>query len=307
MAEILFLTVDSASEGKRLDSFISESVEDLSRSHAQKLIDSGGVLINGGIFKAKKGVRAGDVVRIEIPDPVPIDVQPEPIPINVVYEDSDLAVIDKQQGLTVHPANGVYSGTLVNALLYRFRDLSGINGMIRPGIVHRLDKMTSGLMLVAKNDAAHNFLAEQIASKKCRRVYHALVEGVIKEDEGVIVEPIGRSPKDRKQMAVVPDGRYAETHYRVLGRYRSNTLCAFELKTGRTHQIRVHAKYIGHPVVGDSVYGYRNQRFALDGQLLHSKEITFCDLSGKELHFESELPDYFAKIVGILDKSEKIG
>lgn len=305
MAEIVYLTVENDCEGLRLDSFVSSNIDDISRSHAQKLIDEGGVLLNGNVFKAKKNVRAGDVVRVEIPDPVPIDVKPENIPLDVVYEDENLAVINKQQGLTVHPANGVYTGTLVNALLYRFKDLSGINGVIRPGIVHRLDKMTSGLMLVAKNDRAHNYLAEQIASKTCRRIYNALVEGVIKEDDGVIIQPVGRNPKDRKQMAVVEDGRYAETHYKVLTRYKNNTFCAFELKTGRTHQIRVHCKFIGHPVVGDEVYGYRNQRFALDGQLLHSKEITFFDLSGKMLHFECPLPDYFAKIIGILDKSEK--
>lgn len=305
MTDIVYLTVDEKNCNMRLDSFIAESLEDISRSHAQRLIDSQSVLLNGKLEKAKKTVRLNDIVRIEFPEPVPIDVQPENIPLDIVYEDEDIAVINKQQGLTVHPATGIYTGTLVNALLYRFNDLSGINGAIRPGIVHRLDKMTSGLMLVAKNDKAHNFLAEQIATKRCKRIYHALVEGVVGNDEGVIIQPIGRSPKDRKQMAVVKDGKYAETHYKVLNRYRSNTLVAFELKTGRTHQIRVHCKFMGHPIVGDKVYGFKNQRFALDGQLLHSKEITFSDLKGNLRHFESPLPDYFLKILGILDKSEK--
>lgn len=192
----------------------------------------------------------------------------------------------------MHPAGGVRTGTLVNALLFRFRDLSGINGEIRPGIVHRLDKDTSGLMVIAKNDTAHRALAAQIASKECRRVYYALLEGVVKEDEGMIDMPIGRSRKDRKKMAVDKDGKSAVTLFNVLERFRNNTLMRFELKTGRTHQIRVHAKYIGHPVVGDPVYGYATQRFRLNGQLLHSKELYLTDMKGERMKFESELPDY---------------
>ena len=302
--DIYYFVADES--GKRLDVFVSECMEDISRSHAQKLIESGNVFLNDKVFKAKKTVNTGDIIRIYMPDPVPIDVLPEDIPLDVIYEDNDLAVINKQQGLTVHPANGVYTGTMVNALLFRFKDLSGINGMIRPGIVHRLDKMTSGLMLVAKNDKAHNCLAEQISSKRCIRRYYALVEGVIKEKDGVIIQPIGRNPDDRKQMAVVKDGRYAETHYEVLERYKNHTLVRFELKTGRTHQIRVHAKFIGHPVVGDEVYGYKKQRFNLSGQLLHSKELIFTHLNGEKMAFDSELPDYFKKVLDILDKSEKI-
>ncbi|MEG1923561.1 MAG: RluA family pseudouridine synthase [Clostridia bacterium] len=298
--------VEKANEGERIDVFVAHSAEFITRAHAQKLIDGGYVLINGIVCKSKKIVKENDIIDIEFPLPVEIDIKPQDIPIDIVYEDSELAVINKQQGLTVHPANGVYTDTLVNALLFRFKDLSGINGAIRPGIVHRLDKDTSGLMLVAKTDRAHNLLAQEIATKECKRVYYALLEGIIKEDEGFIDEPIGRNPKDRKQMAVVSNGRSAQTAWTIVKRYRNNTLVRFELKTGRTHQIRVHSKFIGHCVVGDKVYGFKNQRFKLEGQLLHSKEITFRHPNGEIMYFESELPDYFKKVLDILDKTDKI-
>ena len=281
-----------------MDVFCSENAENLSRSHVQKLIAEGRVFLNGKTAKASRHVAEGDEVVVCVPELRPVSLKAEDIPIRVVYEDECLAVIDKQQGLVVHPAAGNESGTLVNALLFRFRDLSGINGELRPGIVHRLDKDTSGLMLVAKNDAAHRSLAEQIAKKECRRVYCALLEGVIKEDEGVVDRPLGRCPSDRKKMAIVPGGKRAVTLWRVLKRYRDYTLCEFELKTGRTHQIRVHAKFLGHPIVGDPTYGYAKQKFRLDGQLLHSKRITFTHpVTRKILTFESELPDYFLKVL----------
>lgn len=307
MNEFITLIADKTDEGKRIDAYIAAEAEELSRSRAAFLIGEGRVLRNGKVCKKNDLMKSGDCVEIEIPQLAETDILPEDIPIETVYENNDFAVINKKQGMVVHPAGGVRTGTLVNALLFRFRDLSGINGEIRPGIVHRLDKDTSGLMVIAKNDTAHRALAAQIASKECRRVYYALLEGVVKEDEGMIDMPIGRSRKDRKKMAVDKDGKSAVTLFNVLERFRNNTLMRFELKTGRTHQIRVHAKYIGHPVVGDPVYGYATQRFRLNGQLLHSKELYLTDMKGECMKFESELPDYFTCVLDILEKTEKTG
>ncbi|HPG92210.1 MAG TPA: RluA family pseudouridine synthase [Clostridia bacterium] len=302
-AKTIKLNIDEENDNERLDITISGSVENFSRSQAQKLIESGGVKINGDtIEKPSKTVKNGDVIEIDCPELKPVEILPQNIPLDIVFQNSMLAVINKQRGLTVHPANGIYTDTLVNALLFHLSDLSGINGELRPGIVHRLDKETSGLMLVAKNDVAHRSLAEQIQTKECKRTYYALVEGVIKEDSGIIDKPIARSTVDRKKMAVDSHGKTAVTEYTVLTRYAKNTLVKFQLQTGRTHQIRVHAKYIGHPVVGDKTYGYKNQRFNLEGQLLHSKEIQFTDPeSGKVLQFQSDLPDYFLRILKIIE------
>ncbi len=288
-------------DARRLDVFLSDNA-DLTRSRAQRLIESGSVTVNGAVVaKPSCAVRADSAVAVLLPDDIPLDVPAEDIPLNVVYEDADLAVIDKPQGLTVHPANGNYTGTLVNALLYRVKDLSGINGVLRPGIVHRLDKDTSGLLVVAKNDFAHVELQKQIQSKRCRRIYLALCEGVFKEDEGVVDKPIGRSRSDRKKMDVVPDGRSALTYYTVEERFNGYTLVRFELKTGRTHQIRVHAKWLGHPVVGDKKYGYAKCRFALNGQLLHARTLVFTHpRTGEEMSFTSPLPDYFEKVLATL-------
>ncbi len=298
MSEKIELTVDEFSQGQRLDVFCAANLPELTRSHLQRLIAQGSVTLNGKQAKASKEVTEEDVVIVCPPEPVPLCIPAEPIPLDIVYEDADLLVVNKQQGLTVHPANGVYSGTLVNALLFRVKDLSGINGVLRPGIVHRLDKNTSGLMLVAKNDLAHRSLAEQIATKQCKRVYWALLEGILKSDAGTVDAPIARSPSDRKKMAVVEGGKQAVSLYRVLKRYAEYTLCEFELKTGRTHQIRVHARYLGHPVVGDDVYGYQKQKFKLNGQLLHSKRISFRQpTTGELLSFEAPLPDYFEKVL----------
>jgi 23S rRNA pseudouridine1911/1915/1917 synthase len=251
--------------------------------------------------KASKILKDGDIVEVEMPAPEQTEIPPQDIPIQIVYQDNALAVINKQQGLTVHPANGVYTDTLVNALLFHLKDLSGINGIIRPGIVHRLDKGTSGLMVVAKTDAAHVSLAKQIGEKTAKRVYFALVEGVVKVDEGVIEQPVGRNKSDRKKMAVVLDGKYAKTHYYVERRLQNYTLVRFELDTGRTHQIRVHAQFIGHPVVGDETYGFKHQKFNLNGQLLHSKRLSFFHpLTGKWMEFDSDLPDYFKHILDVL-------
>lgn len=289
--------------GDRLDVFVGE-VAQSSRSNAQKRIKNGLVTLNGKTEdKVSRTLKIGDNVGITIVAPKLIELIPQNIPLDVVYQDEYLAVINKQQGLTVHPAGGNYKDTLVNALLYHIKDLSGINGDIRPGIVHRLDKDTSGLMVIAKNDFAHVNLSQQIASKECRRIYYALTEGVFKEDSGIIDQPLFRSKTDRKKIAVDPDGRQAITLFNVVERFSANTLVRFELKTGRTHQIRVHSAFIGHPIVGDKVYGFKKQRFDLNGQLLHSKEITFTHpKTDDSMHFDSELPDYFRRILSVLKK-----
>ena len=295
--------VQEENSGDRLDVFVGE-VAQSSRSNAQKRIKNGLVTLNGKTEdKVSRTLKIGDNVGITIVAPKLIELIPQNIPLDVVYQDEYLAVINKQQGLTVHPAGGSYKDTLVNALLYHIKDLSGINGDIRPGIVHRLDKDTSGLMVIAKNDFAHVNLSQQIASKECRRIYYALTEGVFKEDSGIIDQPLFRSKTDRKKIAVDPDGRQAITLFNVVERFSANTLVRFELKTGRTHQIRVHSAFIGHPIVGDKVYGFKKQRFDLNGQLLHSKEITFTHpKTGESMHFDSELPDYFRRILSVLKK-----
>jgi len=289
---------------RRLDVFLSDNAG-LTRNHAQKLIEQGCVYVDGSVVvKASADVKDGSVVKVDLPDDVPLNIAPQNIPLDIVYQDDDLAVINKQQGLTVHPANGVYEGTLVNALLFHVKDLSGINGVLRPGIVHRLDKDTSGLLVVAKNDAAHVELQRQIQTKQCRRIYLALLEGVLKQDEGFVDQPIGRSKSDRKKMDVVADGRSAQTFYKVLRRYKNYSLVRFELKTGRTHQIRVHAKYLGHPVVGDKTYGYKNCKWNLNGQLLHAETLIFTHpTTGEVMSFSAPLPDYFQKVLDVLDKT----
>lgn len=281
----------------RLDVFLAE-VSDFSRSHIKKLCEEGNVFIGDNPVKQNKMLKKGDVVLVDIPDNVNLDAVPEDIPINIVYEDSDLAVIDKPQGMTVHAGNGTKGGTLVNALLFKLDSLSGINGVIRPGIVHRIDKNTSGLLVVAKNDFAHVKLSKQLEDKTCHRIYVALLEGNVKEDSGRIQTKIGRNPKDRKKMAVTKEGREAITDYKVIKRYEGYTLCEFSLKTGRTHQIRVHSKYIGHPIVGDKEYGYKQQKFSLNGQLLHAKTLEFIHPStGEKVSFSSQIPDYFQNVL----------
>ena len=290
----------------RIDVYLSEKTG-LTRSAIKKLADRGLITLGGKSAKAGQSAKAGDVLKITLPDPEPIEAQPEDIPLKIVYEDADLAIIDKPQGMTVHAGAGNTRGTLVNALLFNLETLSSINGKIRPGIVHRLDKDTSGLIVVAKNDKAHLSLSKQIAEKSCKREYLALLEGVLKEDEGRVVTQIGRDPKDRLKMAVLPagKGRRAETEFCVVERFFCNTLVRFNLKTGRTHQIRVHAKYLSHPVVGDKLYGYQKQRFHLQGQLLHACALTLTHpTTGEVMRFESPLPDYFE---GVLERLKKEG
>ncbi len=285
----------------RADVFLSENIDGYTRSAVKKLFESGLVKINGKPVKASQQVFCGAVAEVELPDPVEYSARPEDIPIDIVYEDEDIAVVNKPQGMTVHMGNGNADGTLVNALLFRLGNLSGINGVIRPGIVHRIDKDTSGLLVVAKNDAAHLSLSKQIEEKTCRRTYLALLEGTVKDDSGTVTTYIGRDPKDRIKMAVVePEkGKIAITDYTVLKRYEKGfTLCRFDLHTGRTHQIRVHAKFIGHPVVGDRVYGVKKQKFSLNGQLLHAWRLALTHpVTGKEMSFEAPLPDYFSDIL----------
>lgn len=286
--------------GERVDSFLAEELP-YTRSKIKKLIDDGKVLVGDNLVKAKYLVKVNDVITVTEPDPETLDLQPINAPLNVVYQDSDIAVINKPQGLTVHAGNGVKGYTLVNLLLYHLDSLSGINGVIRPGIVHRIDKDTSGLLVVAKNDNAHLSLSSQIADKTCKRTYVALLEGVVKNDSGTIETYIGRSDVNRTMMAVKSSGRLAVTDYRVLKRFENYTYCEFSLKTGRTHQIRVHSKYIGHPIVGDATYGYKNQKFNLNGQLLHAIKLELTHpVTGERMTFNAPLPDYFVNVLNKL-------
>ncbi len=285
---------------RRVDVYLAEQLE-FTRSRVKKLCDDGFLTINGKEAKPNKELKTGDLIEIVIPENKNLDAVPENIPLDIIYQDQDVAVINKPQGMTVHAGNGTNGSTLVNALLFHLDNLSGINGVIRPGIVHRIDKNTSGLLVVAKNDTAHLALAKQLEDKTCKRVYVALLEGVLKEDSGTISTFIGRNPKDRTKMAVVSNGRDAVTNFKVLKRFSNYTLCEFSLKTGRTHQIRVHAKHVGHPIVGDKEYGYKNQKFNLNGQLLHAKKLEFVHPStNKKVSFECEMPDYFTKILNTL-------
>lgn len=290
-------------EGERLDVFVTENMEQLSRSLVQNLIKAGKVLVNGQPVKASYHLREGEEVEVELPEPQAVAIEPQDIPLDIIYEDQDLVIVDKPKGLVVHPAHGNWDHTMVNALMYHIKDLSGINGELRPGIVHRLDKDTSGVMVVAKNDAAHRNLAEQIKVHSIKREYTALVHGVIKENLGTIDAPIGRSQLDRKKMAVVKDGRSAVSNYEVMERFRNYTLVKVSLMTGRTHQIRVHFSYIKHAVVGDPLYGSTKKHFDLDSQALHAHLLGFNHpRSGEYMEFTSPLPDYFQKIVAELTR-----
>ena len=291
-------------KNKRLDIFVCEKMPELTRSYVKTLIENGNILLNGKMVKSGEKLRENDEIIIEQITPKTLDLSPENIDINIIYEDDDFAVINKPQGLVVHPANGNESGTLVNALLYHLKNLSTINGVVRPGIVHRIDKDTSGLLLIAKNDKAHLNLSKQIETKNCHRHYLALCVGNFKDDYGTITTHIDRSKKDRKQMAVCPgtEGKIAITHYIVKERFGDYTLVEFVLDTGRTHQIRVHSKFIHHPIVGDKTYGVKD-KFKLDGQLLHAYKIELNRPSdNKRVEFTCPLPDYFEDV---LDKLRK--
>ncbi len=296
---------------KRLDIYVSET-EEITRSAAQKLIENGFVTVNGQKKPKNYRVCDGDEIETDYPEPVPDTALPENIPLDIIYEDDSLLVVNKPKGMVVHPAAGNYTGTLVNALLYHCEGgLSGINGVIRPGIVHRIDKDTAGLLIVAKNDEAHLSLATQIKEHKADRIYRAVVIGNLREDEGVINKPIGRSPSDRKKMAIRQDGREAVTHYKVLARYRGFTYAEMRLETGRTHQIRVHMASIGHPLAGDALYGGMSTEFEkhhpslFEGQTLFARSLGFNHpKTGEYVKLEAELPDWFEEILRILEERD---
>ena len=294
--------------GQRMDRWLSGYCGELSRSALQALMEQGAVLRNGQPVNKKDKVMAGDTVLVTLPDPQPIEAQPQDIPLDIVFEDDHLLVVNKPKGMVVHPAPGNPDGTLVNALLYHCAGgLSGIGGAIRPGIVHRIDKDTSGLLVVAKDDATHQGLSEQMAVHDIHRVYHAVVYGNLKEDSGTVDAPIGRDPRDRKKMAVTAtNSKPARTHWQVLERFGNFTYIACRLETGRTHQIRVHMSHIGHPLAGDPVYGPRNVLRFLNGQCLHAKELGFRHpITGDMLRFDSELPPYFQEYLTRLRKEHR--
>ncbi len=304
MSDELLITACQDNVGIRIDKLLSDAFEDFTRSYIQNLIESGDVTVNGSKVKSNYKVKLNDLISINPPEVKEIDILPENIPLNIVYEDDDMLVVNKPQGMVVHPAVGNFSGTLVNALMYHCGDtLSGINGEKRPGILHRIDKDTSGLLMVAKSDRAHLGLAEQIKEHSLTRAYKALVHGGFSDDKGVYADPIGRHPVDRKKMAVTyKNSREAVTHYNVIERYGKYTFVECILETGRTHQIRVHMSHHGHPVVGDKTYGVQKENFKLDGQLLHAYKIGFIHpVNGQYMEFEADLPEYFKKVLYILE------
>ena len=298
--EKLFFTIEKG--GERIDKYLSEQLEDMTRSHIQKLIKENMVRVNGMTVKSNFKLSASDQIEVEIPELKEPDILPENIPLDILYEDQDILVVNKPQGMVVHPAPGHYTGTLVNAIMYHCKDnLSGINGVMRPGIVHRIDMDTTGSLLICKNDRAHQALAKQLKEHSITRKYHAIVHGRLKEDEGTIDKPIGRHPIDRKKMSVhCTNGREAVTHYRVLKRFQQFTYIECQLETGRTHQIRVHMSSIGHPILGDQVYGPAKCPYKLQGQTLHAKVLGITHpTTGKYMEFDAPLPDYFQ---GLLEK-----
>ena len=301
--QTLKINAAEKNKGERLDKFIADN-SDISRSYAAKLCEDGFVLCGEKQLLKKYKILGTEEITINVPEPEELSIEPENIPLNIVYEDSDVIVVNKPQGLCVHPEPGNESGTLVNGLVYHCGDeLSAINGVIRPGIVHRIDKDTSGLLIVAKNNEAHLKLSEQLKERKAMRKYVALVNGNIKEDSGTINKPIGRNPSDRKKMAVVFDGREAVTHFNVLERFGQYTLVECILETGRTHQIRVHMASIGHSIVGDPLYGIKKEKFNLNGQLLHAKTIGFVHpRTGEMMEFTSDIPEYFENVLEKLRK-----
>ena len=294
--------VVEGNENKRTDAYISE-ITDYSRTAVQRLIDEEKITINGKIVKSSYKVQYGDRIEIEEEPAKEIELKAQDIPLEILYEDNDIIVVNKPKGMVVHPANGNPDGTLVNAVMAICKDsLSGIGGEIRPGIVHRLDKNTSGAIIIAKNDKAHINLSEQLKKHEIKKTYIALVRGVVKENNASINMPIGRSKKDRKKMDVDKNGKEAITHFKVMKRYKDSTLLEINIETGRTHQIRVHLSHIGYPIIGDDVYSNGKNRWNIEGQCLHAKELEFKHpITGKKMHIEAELPEYFKKILEELD------
>ena len=295
----------TATQTVRSDIFISENVEGVTRSYVKKLFDEGLITINGAPAKASAKLRPGDIIEIELPEPKETEAVPQDIPLDIVYEDTDVLIVNKPRGMVVHPAAGNEDGTLVNAVMYHCGDsLSAIGGVLRPGIVHRIDKDTTGLLAVAKNNAAHLSLSDQLKDRSLSRTYFALVHGNIKEDSGTVDAPIARSESDRKKMAIArKDGREAVTDFAVEERFGKYTLVRCKLRTGRTHQIRVHMRHIGHPIVGDKTYGVKSEEFKLEGQLLHAGGIGFIHPStGERMSFSAPLPEDFEHVLEILRK-----
>jgi len=291
-------------DNERLDAYISMEIDEISRTYIQRLIKDNRVNVNGIIKKSSYLVKEGDWIKVDLPEPKKLELIPEDIPLDIIYEDSDVVIVNKPQDMVVHPAPGNYTGTLVNALLYQIDSLSSINGVIRPGIVHRLDKDTSGLLIVAKNDFSHRELSSQLKDRKVHREYIALVNGVLKDDSGRIDEPIGRDPRNRKKMTVInTNSKEAITNYWVLNRFQKYSLIKVKLETGRTHQIRVHFSHIKHSVVGDPVYSSGKNEFNLDKQLLHARKLGFIHPRSKEyMEFECPIPEAFKEIIDNLIK-----
>lgn len=293
------LQIAAEENGTRLDSYLANCLDGVSRSYLQKLIGDQLIFVNQKTVKANYKVKTGDTLLVQLPEAAPIDILPEPMDLNIVYEDGDLLVVNKPAGLVVHPAHGHYSGTLVNGLLAHCTDLSGINGKMRPGIVHRIDKDTSGLLMIAKNDLAHQHLAAQLKEHSIKRAYYALVQGIISEPAGLVDAPIGRHETERKKMAVtLKNSKEARTHYYVKERFHRHTFIECRLETGRTHQIRVHMAYLGHPLVGDPLYGTRKNNLDFPGQALHAYALGFLHpRTGELLYFEAPLPEHFQSVL----------
>ena len=297
MDKIFEITIDENSVGDRIDKFLSLSIPSLSRTNIQNLIKTGNVLVNGKEVKPSYKIDLNDYIEVYDMESEDCDITPENIPLDIIYEDKDIVVINKQKGLVVHPSVGHYKDTLVNALLFHIKDLSSINGVIRPGIVHRIDKDTTGLLVVAKNDYAHVKLQEQLKDKSMYRKYYALAYGVVDADEGRIDAPIGRDPKDRQKMTVIGSGKEAVTNFKVVERFKQFSLLECKLETGRTHQIRVHLNYIGNPIISDPMYGTR-KLFDNNGQYLHAFELSFIHpRTGERVSFKAPLPEYFENIL----------
>ena len=301
MKKEIFVTEEIS--GDRIDKFLSDQCEELSRSFLQKLLKSGEVYVGSKTVKPSYKVTAGDLISFEVPEAVEPEILPEDIPLDILYEDHDVVLVNKPKGMVVHPAAGHYTGTLVNALMFHCKDdLSGINGVMRPGIVHRIDMDTTGVLIICKNDLAHNSIAEQLKEHSITRRYQAIVHGNLKDDEGVIDAPVGRHPQDRKKMCINhQNGKHAVTHYRVLNRFKGYTHIECRLETGRTHQIRVHMSSIGHPLLGDQVYGPAKCPFKLQGQTLHAGILGFIHpRTGEYMEFAAPLPEYFTKLLHVL-------
>lgn len=291
-------------DGERLDFYLANELNEISRTYIQKLIKDKLVTVNEKLQKSKYLVQEGDLIKVNIPKPVELKIVAEDLPIDIIYEDEDIIIVNKEQGMVVHPAPGNYSGTLVNALLFQIKNLSSINGIIRPGIIHRLDKDTSGIIMVAKNDEAHRFLSDQLKNRNVKREYIALVHGTLNIKENTINAPIGRDPKDRKKMTVInTNSKEAITHYKVIQEFKNYSLVSANLETGRTHQIRVHFAYIKHPIVGDLIYSRKTNKFNCDKQLLHAIKLGIIHPRTKEyMEFKTDIPERFQNIIETLNK-----